>query len=77
VHLQEVVTGTGDRQLQKVEADAPAPPRQEEEQEEDTSGCLMLRLAKITRSHGTCLQELIDRRPNPATTHLRARASML
>jgi hypothetical protein len=49
VHLQQVVTGAGYRQLQKkVEADAPAPPRRDREREEEAGGRLMIRLDTLS-----------------------------
>jgi hypothetical protein len=47
VHLQEVVTGAGGRQLQKVEADAPPPPRRDRER----SGLIMTSRSVLIAGH--------------------------
>jgi len=73
VHLQEVVTGAGGRELQKVEADAPAPPRRDREPEQEAGGRLMVRLDAL--ACGTCLDELVDGRRQPRPPHAPASES--
>jgi hypothetical protein len=68
VHLQEVVIGAandgaGGRQLQKVEADAPALPRRDREKEKETCWLLMVLLDALVC--GACLDELVDCRRQP------------
>jgi hypothetical protein len=71
VHLQEVVTGAGGRQLQKVEADAPAPPRRYLERKQEAGGCLIVCLDAL--ACGTCLDELVDGRRQPRRARVLSR----
>jgi hypothetical protein len=71
VHLQEVVTEAGDRQLQKVEADAPVQPRRDGESEEEAGGrqilCLRAALTRWRMVHVLMKSSTAARPAAPAT----------